>query len=156
MPPPTEPAAGPPGGDPAQLAAVIQHQRQEQQRLEQTVQQQQENQQKNERLHYLYALGNLTPTQMSSVCKVTNYTIDQIIQFTDQDFLDLLGRIRDAQTQPSMESYANNITTKLSSIDASIATSMLALRDSLLTKDLKDQIPTYDPIIDNLLCSHLY
>ena len=149
MPPPTEPAAGPPGGDPAQLAAVIQHQRQEQQRLEQTVQQQQENQQKNERLHYLYALGNLTPTQMSSVCKVTNYTIDQIIQFSDQDFLDLLGRIRDAQTQPSMESYANNITTKLSSIDASIATSMLALRDSLLTKDLKDQIPTYDPIIDN-------
>ena len=78
---------------------------------------------------------------MGNVCKVTNYTIEQIIQFTDQDFLDLLGRIRDAQTQPSMESYANNITTKLSSIDASIATSMLALKDSLLTKPQNPKTP---------------
>lgn len=76
MPPPTEPAAGAPASDPAQMAAVKQHQREEQQRLEQTVQQQHEHQQKNERLHYLYALGNLTPTQMGSVCKVTGYSID--------------------------------------------------------------------------------
>lgn len=71
------------------------------------------------------------------------------MQLSDQDFLDLLGCIRDAQTQPSMEAYANSITAKLSSLDTSIAASMLALRDSLLAKDLKDHIPTYDPTIDN-------
>ena len=119
-------------GDPQQLAAVLQQQRREQEQLAQVVQDQQRTQQIHDRLQYVYALFDLSANQMLNVSKITGLTIDQLLAYSDDELATLLDRIKQAQT-PQQNTVEG------------IASSLLALKESILAKDLKDNIPKYDP-----------